>query len=142
MELHKIKQNVEKYFEGKTSLEEEKELKNYFYSQNIVSELLPYRNLFVFFYQEKTTQSDQVFVLRRKSNFKKWFSIAVSVITPMGIAFFMQQPEDLGTFDDPEIAFVETRKALNLIAENINKGKEKVYLLQEYENTKNRIFTN
>jgi len=142
MEPRKIKKKIEKYFEGKTSLQEESELKNYFSSENVATELLAYKSLFVFFYQEKTTQSDQMFVLHRKSNFKKWISIAVSIVILMGIGFFMQQSEDLDTFDDPEIAFIETQKALTLIAENVNKGKEKIHLLQEYENAKNKIFIN
>jgi len=140
MELHKIKQQLDKYFEGQTSLQEEKELKHYFSSPNVASELLPYRNTFVYFSQEKTTQSSKKFVLPKASNSKKWFSIAASVVVLLSIRFFMQQTEDLGTFENPEIAFIETQRSLRLIAENLNRGKEKVYLLQEYENTKSKIF--
>jgi len=142
MELHKIKQNIEKYFEGKTSLQEEKELKHYFSSENVATELLPYKGMFVYFSQEKTAQSDQILVLRRNSNLKKWLPIVASIILLIGIVFFIQQPKNLGTFDEPQITFIETQKTLNLIAENINKGKEKIYLLQEYENAKNKIFIN
>jgi len=142
MELRKIKQKLEKYFEGQTSLQEEKELKHYFSSQNVAPELLPYRSAFAYFSQEKTTLSSKKFVLYQKLSFKKWLSISASVVVLLSIGFFMQQSEDLGTFDDPEIAFIETQKSLHLIAENLNKGKEKVYLLQEYENTKNKIFLN
>jgi len=142
MELHKIKQQLDKYFEGQTSLQEERELKHYFSSPNVASELLPYRNTFVYFSQEKTTESGKKFVLPKASNPQKWLSIAASVVVLLSIGFFMQQTEDLGTFDDPEIAFMETQKSLHLIAENLNKGKEKAYLLQEYENTKNKIFLN
>jgi len=140
MEPHKIKQNVEKYFEAKTSIEEEKELINYFSSSDVATELLLYKRMFVYFSIEKTTQSDKKLVLHKKSNIKKWLSIAASITTLLSIGFFMQQTEDLGTFDDPQIAFIETQKTLSLVAENINKGKEKMYLLQEYQNTKNKIF--
>jgi len=142
MEPHKIKQTIDKYFDGQTSLQEEKELKKYFSSDNIDTEFLPYKNMFKYFSSEKTIQSEKKIVLQRKYNTKKWFSMVASVVVLLSIGFFMQQTEDLGTFDDPEIAFIETQKALYLIAENINKGKEKTYILQEYQNTKNTIFIN
>lgn len=146
MELHNIKQLLEKYFEGETSLQEEKELKNYFSSENIASELMPYKSMFGYFSNEKTTESKKEIVLEKKSNSRKWLGMVASIVILLGIGFtFLKQPvqqDDLGTFDDPEIALIETQKALNLIAENLNKGKEKMYYLQEYENTKNKIFTN
>jgi len=140
MELHKIKQILEKYFNAETSIKEEKELINYFSSSDVASELLSYRGMFVYFSIEKTTQSDKKFVLHKKSNTKKWLSIAASFTLLLSIGFFMLQTEDLGTFDDPQIAFIETQKTLSLVAENIDKGKEKIYLLQEYQNAKNKIF--
>lgn len=146
MELHNIKQLLEKYFEGETSLQEEKELKNYFSSENIAPELVQYQNMFGYFSKEKATESKIEIVLEKKSNSRKWLGMVASIVILLGIGFtFLKQPvqqDDLGTFDDPEIALIETQKALNLIAENLNKGKEKMYYLQEYENTKNRIFKN
>ena len=72
--------------------------------------------------------------------------MAASIVILLGIGYtFLNQPkqsDDLGTFDNPEIALIETQKALNLIAENLKKGKESMNYLQEFENTKNRIFNN
>lgn len=48
--------------------------------------------------------------------------------------------KELGTFKNPEEAFVETQKALNLISENLNTGMKSVQHLEEYEKTKNKIF--
>lgn len=145
MELHNIKQLLEKYFEGETSLQEEKELKNYFSSKNIAPELVQYQNMFGYFSKEKATESKREIVLEKKSNSRKWLGMVASIVILLGIGFTFLKPiqqDSLGTFDDPEIALIETQKALNLIAENLNKGKEKMYYLQEYENTKNRIFKN
>ena len=146
MELHNIKNLLEKYFEGETSLQEEKELKNYFSSENIAPELLQYKSMFGYFSEEKTTESEREIVLEKKSNHRKWLGMAASIVILLGIGFtFLKQPvqqDDLGTFDDPEMALIETQKAFNLIAENLNKGKESINYLQEYENTKNRIFKN
>lgn len=47
-----IKSLLEKYFEGNTSLEEEKQLHQYFLQAKIAEELLPYKPLFDFFGQQ------------------------------------------------------------------------------------------
>ena len=52
------------------------------------------------------------------------------------------QPEsnDLGTYDDPEVAYKETQKALAKISESVNKGIGSMSYINEYEQSKNRIF--
>lgn len=145
MELHNIKQLLEKYFDGQTSIQEEKELKNYFSSKNIDSELMQYQDMFGYFSKEQQTETQIEPTLKQKPN-RKWLWMAASVVVLLGIGFtFLKHPvqsEDLGTFDNPEIAFEETQKALQLVAENLNKGKQKIEYIQEYENAKNLIFKN
>lgn len=48
-----IRQLLEKYFEGETSLTEEKELKTYFNGKDVEADLKPYQGLFQFFIKEK-----------------------------------------------------------------------------------------
>jgi len=64
----------------------------------------------------------------------------------MGVGFFtfnhLNPPKsnDLGTYDDPEVAFKETQKALAMISEHVNKGIGSMNYLSEYEQSKNKIF--
>lgn len=140
MELQNIKNLIEKYFDGTTSIKEEKQLKAYFSSNNVAPELEKYRGLFSYFSTEQQTQTAQEIVIRPKTRFNFWIAASVVVAIGLGIVFFQPKEEDLGTFDDPEIALQETQKALRLVSENINKGKEKMGYLKEFENTKNTIF--
>ncbi len=48
--------------------------------------------------------------------------------------------KDLGTFDNPEVALKETQKALSILSKHVNKGFESVQHINDYENTKNKIF--
>jgi len=48
--------------------------------------------------------------------------------------------DDLGTFNDPKKALIETKKALVLLSNTLHKGYESASLLTEYEQTKNKIF--
>ena len=47
---------------------------------------------------------------------------------------------DLGTFKTPEIAFLETQKALQMLSSNVNVGINSVAYIDEFQNTKNKIF--
>jgi len=42
--------------------------------------------------------------------------------------------------DNPELALEQTQKALALVSEHLNTGIESVGYINEYENTKNKIF--
>ena len=56
--------------------------------------------------------------------------------------FYPSEPkhEDLGTYDNPEEAFIATQKALLMVSEQVNIGMESVAYLNEYEKTKKTIF--
>lgn len=42
--------------------------------------------------------------------------------------------------EQARLAYNETKKALNLLASNFNRGTEKVAYLNEFENTKQKIY--
>lgn len=80
-----------------------------------------------------------------KRNFYKWIGITLSfVITLILVAFFFcpsqHKSDDLGTFDNPEEAFLATQKALLMVSEQVNFGMESVVYLEEYEKIKKIIF--
>lgn len=82
----------------------------------------------------------------RKQNFL-WFSVIASVFVLLGISVFgylnhgdAKPNQNLGTFDDPEVAFKETQKALLILSTHLNVGIESVQYIQEYDNSKNLIF--
>src|SRR5690606_9186154 len=140
MELQNIKNLISNYFDGTTSIKEEKELKAYFSSNNVAPELEKYRGLFSYFSKEQQEENTREIVIKPKTRFNFWIAASCVVFIGLGIVFFQPKEPDLGTFDDPEIALQETQKALRLVSENINKGKEKMGYLQEFENTKKTIF--
>ncbi len=150
MELNKIKELLEKYFEGNLSEKEEQLLKTYF-SQEIVAEhLQKYKPLFAFFAEAKQSESTRNFRLNDNQNNKKsrnvTIGIAASLLIAIGTVIFMfsnNQPttkEDLGTFNDPKVALQETQKALSLLSKHVNTGYESVQYIDEYEITRDKLF--
>lgn len=144
MELHNIEILVEKYFSGETSIAEEKQLKAYFSSSDVAPHLEQYKAMFGYFGQAKQEQFTKTVPLQpRKRNYVAWLSVAASVAVLAGAYFFMNQEptqQDLGTFDDPEVAFAETQKALEMVSENVNEGVKSVAYVHEYNQTTKTIF--
>ena len=147
MALDRIEKLTENYFEGETSSTEENELKTYFSSPDVAQHLEQYKPVFGYFSQAKTQQFNATIPLKAKKRTNvAWLSIAASVVILFGIGTFMYTNEkqtasgDLGTYDDPEIALAETQKALTLVSQKINVGIGSVGYINEYEQSKNRIF--
>ncbi len=146
MELKLVEQLLEKYFQGATTIAEEKQLKAYFSSNDVAPHLVKYQTLFGYFETQKGTQFKQKLPLQpRKQSTVKWIGIAASFVVLFGLATFYFYPsepkhEDLGTYDNPEEAFVATQKALLMVSEQVNVGMESVAYLNEYEKTKKTIF--
>ena len=160
MELANIEKLLEKYFEGETTLSEEKELKVYFTGESVPSHLEKYKDLFQYFTNEsQVTASSEVNLTTQTSKvpWYTWIGVAASIALIVGL-FVKDIPSEehqegvYGTYDDPEIALQKTKEALNLVAHFMNEGtKDLVYLnefetakkelvhLNEFENTKNKL---
>ncbi|MBO9586178.1 MAG: hypothetical protein J7574_18590 [Flavobacterium sp.] len=151
MELNKIEEILEKYFQGETSIAEENQLKEYFSSPNVAQHLEQYKPMFGYFSQAKEQKSTYEIPLQSKKRNVAWLSIAASAVLLLGIGtyFFVSEQNDtaavasqteLGTYDDPEEALKATQKALALLSNHVNVGIESVQYIKEYEQSKNKIF--
>ncbi|MBF6642276.1 hypothetical protein IVB69_12360 [Flavobacterium sp. J49] len=147
MALDRIEKLIDKYFEAETTIAEEKELKDYFASSDVAQHLEQYKPIFGYVTQAKQEQFTATIPLNtKKRKSAVWLSVAASVAVLLSVGWFAfnhyNQPvsEDLGTYDDPEVAFRETQKALALISESVNKGIGSMSYINEYEQSKNKIF--
>jgi hypothetical protein len=155
MELNNIELLIEKYFQGETSIAEENELRTYFSSLNVAQHLEQYKPLFGYlslaadqkFAQEIPLLAAHMFQDHDKKRNVAWLSIAASVVVLMGIGTYVyynyedaNSNQDLGTYDDPEVAFRQTQKALALLSNNVNVGIESVQYIKEYQESKELIF--
>ncbi len=150
MESDKVTLLLEKYFEGETSLSEEKELKAYFASADVAQHLEQYRPMFGYFAAASGQAAERPLVLQEPKRSRAWLSVAASALILMGAGTYAYlnfdnnntkvQNDELGTYKDPEVAFRETQKALKLLSGHVNTGVESMGYLQQYEQSKNVIF--
>lgn len=143
MELTNIKELVTKYFDGNTSVEEEKALQTYFAQDEIASELKAYKPLFTYY----ETASKQTFDLeslvlpsttqKPKMRVMRWFAVAASLALLLSIYFQQKQP----TYSKVEkmAAYQEYKKAMYLLGGEINKGVNQLAVIETFETTKNKI---
>lgn len=146
MELKIIEQLLEKYFDATTTIAEEQQLKAYFASSTVAPHLEQYRPLFGYFTAESNQQFTKPLPLKSKKLSGKWLSVAASLVFITGMLTYYNytdaNQEDLGTFNDPEVAFRETQKALNMVSKNVNKGVNSLDYLKQYEESRKTIFKN
>lgn len=145
MELQAIEKLLEKYFDAETTIAEEKDLKLYFSSPDVAPHLEQYKPLFGYFSQQGEQKFDKTLPLKSKKQYAGWLSVAASVVLLGGLLTFYNAPapsqDDLGTYDDPEVAFRETQKALNMLSKNVNVGMGSVnYVGKQYNKTTKKVF--
>jgi len=144
-----IQKLLEKYFEGKTSLGEEAELRACFREEKVPKELEPYQSLFRFFEEEKKRQlgsgfDDQLLQQLKKKDkpvkirnlFPQAIRIAAAIAVLIGAFFIYQTINKPKTsakrivwenyeIKDPKLAFEETKAALRLLSSKLNGGANK-----------------
>ncbi|GGD99335.1 hypothetical protein [Planktosalinus lacus] len=149
MDLQKIEQLLEAYFEGQTSIADEKKLKAYFSGNEVAAHLEPYRNLFVYFTNEQaeTTETEIKLLQTEKRGvhmfMKQWYSIAALFVVALGVTFYFQNNANSITKAErieAEIAFEKTKEALNFFSHQFNESAQKLSVLNEFGHSANKIF--
>jgi len=150
MDLQKIEYLIKKFEAGETSLEEENELKIFFAGNVVPDHLKVYRQLFVFYtsavqeelpdqdFDEKVLQKIDRTMQRDSGSWPvkrlySWVGIAASIVVLIGLYFYFQnQNTNTGTYEDPELAYVHTKKILFAVSENLNQGTDELSNIGEF----------
>ncbi len=149
MELDNIEQLLERYFEANTTIGEEETLKTYFNGPNVAAHLEQYAPMFNYLAVAKNERFTKPLPFsgqssRRRPQFYKWTAVAAVAVLLVGI-YIGYLNNEKATLNEKEIAEAEyarkeLKKALGLLAENFNRGTEKVAYLNEFEQTKQKIY--
>ena len=154
MSYDKIDLLLEKYFNGETSLQEEKELKEFFLtSEDIPEELVQLKNQFFALDEFASIELDNAFEQKiletisendtenktrlltreekpvRKHTFSyTWATIAASILILLSVwtsINHFQNKQILNQYNNPELAYQEVSNALSILAVNFDKGLSK-----------------
>ena len=145
MDSNRINELLKKYWSCETSLEEEAELREIFKGGNVPDELKETTLLFQYFEENKKKSLNDISfegrVMEKIHSPAKRGHIAKLVYNSMRIAaglvvvlaatWFIRNeirssnpPEVVDTYDDPKVAFEETKKALMMISKSFGTAEE------------------
>lgn len=164
MDSKKAEALREKYWEGKTSLEEETELKRYFSTGSFSNE--PEKAYFDFLHNkgalnplDEEFDNDILNLINEKNNEIKtkksilnyWY-IAASVVLVISISIIfrteitrVEKPINMvqiDTYDDPAKAFEETKRALLLISSRLNQTNDYTSQFSKFEESQKKLKKN
>lgn len=142
MNYNEIDTLLKKYYDGETTLSEEHLLRNLFRRSDLPEELKKQQVLFAFFDQEAKQEVSSRFIAEpwsAESRGKRIFiapsrkrliyslSLAASVVIIVSFTLIFRTAvfsptQPFGTISDPELAYIETRNALELFSEKFNAG--------------------
>src|SRR5690606_33552343 len=113
---------------------EEQQLKNYFSQETVAPHLEIYKPMFAYFLvnQQEQFTKDVPLSTRKVFNYK-WLSVAAVAVLMLGIYLKSTVNNDLGTIQDPELAFNEVSKSLEMISKSFNKGTSALGYLESYD---------
>ncbi|MGS0524064.1 hypothetical protein ACU8V7_01660 [Zobellia nedashkovskayae] len=146
MELDKIEKLLEKYFEANTTVAEEKLLGAYFSKDDIPEKLQQYIPLFSFMDGAKKEQFSKEVVLEPETkvaskSLYKWMSIAAAVMLMFGVYLGKNYYEEKELEQQQALyAYNETKKALDMLSQNMERGTEKIGYLNEFVVAKQKIY--
>jgi hypothetical protein len=162
MDLNRVEILLERYWNCASTVEEEKELKSLLNSADVPDNLKDSAALFKYFAQQRQATLDEKFnediiekiklqkspaIRKMNSSFRNYMRVAAAVLVILAASFIFrmeywqgEKPKMLlveDTFQTPEEAYAETKKAFMLIAEKMNSGRkqaQKIGIMNEAEN--------
>ncbi len=144
MERVEINKIIDRYFEGETSLQEEKRLRTYFNSEKVAPELEPYKAMFGF-YENESKKSTSVEMPVEKTVSKKhaykWTAIAGILIILAGYGIFKTNTTGIKQekITNHDMAVQQTQDLLYMLTDAISTGQQQIDYLNEFSKTKNKI---
>jgi len=161
MDSKKLEELLKKYWDCESSLEEEEQLREYFRGNDVPDHWRETAILFRYFDEQKGKSVDQQFentvVSRIKSTkrpdsgklvrlFYNTMRIAAGVAVLLAAVFFVRQElrsdnavavED--TYDDPQQAFEETKRALLMISKGFGNAEQQAKKINMFNEAQEKI---
>ncbi len=143
MELDKIEQILDAYFEGETSLTQEKALRDYFTGDDVADHLEIYIPMFSAFAEAKKEKFTGEINLPKTKKSWKWIPVAASIAVIIGLFLTLNtnkiSEHDYGTYKDPEVAALKTKQALLMVSNFMNQGTDQLEVLGEFQKTTDKF---
>jgi len=160
MDSSKLQQLLQKYWSGETTLEEEQLLKDHFQQAEVPDKLREVAAMFRYYEQtKKNALNDIAFDRtliekvtgkskqgRMRSLVFNSMRIAAGVVVVMAATWFIRKEirqttpqEVVDTYNDPKLAFEETKKALMMISKSFGNAEEQAKKINMFNEAQEEI---
>ena len=142
MELTRIEKLLETYFEGNTTLEEEKMLRDYFKDDEVADHLKVYQSLFVGLGNAQGEILKRELSLPTKTSLSRnwWYGIAATVAVMFVIAGTMFSGSGLSQEEQEALAALnKSKETMLILSESFNNGTKELAVLDQFTIAKNKI---
>ena len=162
MDFDRIERLLQRYWEGESSLEEEKELRDFFGQPEVPAKWKSTQLLFNYFNQERDVKLDSFFdekviaqvedppdisrgkVRRLLYDLVRVAAVGLILVTATYFVReqYLKQKDDpymVDTFENPKEAFEETKKALLMISKNFNKGRKEAKKVGAFNDAQEKV---
>jgi len=150
MERNQITGLLQKYYDGMSNQEEEKKLMDYFLRSDVPEDLDVDRKHFEALADMQNESIEVPADLEanilarlaveqrptRRLNTRLLYtitSVAAGLALIVSTFIFLDKQNNLGTYDDPQVAYAETKEALGMVSRIMNKGTEQLAGLSEMD---------
>ena len=137
MESKQVKILLDKFFEGKSTLEEERLLKIYFQQDEIADAFVPFQPYFVHTRSVQSVSIDKQFSLPDKS-FLSVMGKRIASIAAIGLAVFSLTVFDFNKPTEEELAFAAFKENMFLVSNQLNRAQHDVTYINYLYNTPNQ----
>ena len=149
MKQEQIQKLLEKFYNGGTTLEEEKKLRDYFLGGEVPEPLAADREYFLAMADSHNNKSSsslsaslenlidahapetRVHRLHIKPVLARSLSVAASLLILVGVYFTWMRQVPKDTYTDPQLAYQETQRILLYVSQQFNKGAGQLARLDE-----------
>lgn len=161
MDSEHIEKLLEKYWDCQTSLEEERELRDFFRGGEVPEKLRDTASLFRYFDDEQSRKLVGDFDKKVKSklsgsrpkgrvvkmlSWKQVARIAAGLVVVVAATFLIREeirksyPEEMqDSYTDPQLAYEETKKALMMISNTFGKAKRETGRIKIFNEAEQKI---
>lgn len=146
MESDRIDKLLNEYFKGATNLEDEAVLFEYFNNQKVADHLQQYKPIFVGISAARKEESSRDFQYGNKQKSPKikswWIAVAAMLVLAIGIGGFFLSQENSHSQEEKEalMAFENSKKAMFLLSENLNKGAKQIFFVDQFDIAKDKFW--
>lgn len=149
MEIKRIEFLLQKFYSGESTIEEEKELKDFFTTNDVPRHLWAEQEMFTYYnvggkdeipdkeLENKIINTIKVaeqegvkqFTNRRKILYMVSSAAAVVALLIVAYFAFIFDTSMQDTYDNPEIAYMQTKETLLFVSAKLNKGTKDIYAI-------------